>query len=571
MNRLLRRWWKWLLGSLVLFVILIGAAVWFRLPVPGLTQLEQVLFPTRSRNARFGAANRAFTQTVPIQLATDFIPEIKATGKLAWANVAKITAPFAENINTVNVGVGDFVQVTDTIATLLTDDLNTQFDNAWLDLTTQRQALADLGGQNATVSQLAAQADLLVAQEALDKLQKGPATADITTAQLAIASAQEDYDTLAKQNDPNSETVRNARNAMLQAQTTVQRAQVAYDAIGWKGDTSAQSAADTLQNATLTLENAKRTYEDALKPPTETALQKAQLAINKARDDYNTLLKPATLSEIAQAKANVAKAELALANLNGGSSSLAVQQAESKVLTSLTQFEEIRTKLLTGSRLHAPMAGIVVQVPVEAGQAVEQGDVIAQVATPQRFQIQLEVSEVDILKIKLGMAAQIALDVLPSQIISGVVVGIPPLELADSSTSTNSGAQLTTFPVLVNVTDKAFADVLRAGMSADVTFVGTNGLPVHSWLVPVNAIRRQGNNQGVIQVTRRQVTIPVTVELTNITKGEWTVIASPALTETDRVVGSVSSFLDSTTGANPNRGNGGATRGGFQPGGFPIR
>jgi hypothetical protein len=144
------------------------------------------------------------------------------------------------------------------------------------------------------------------------------------------------------------------------------------------------------------------------------------------------------------------------------------------------------------------------------------------------------------------MAVQIALDVLPNQPLSGTVSVITPPEVQsdDNSSGFSGSTQLTSYPVTVVVEESALSDRLRAGMSAQVTFIGSNQLPPDAWLVPINGLELQGENRGVVQLLRGDIPTPLEVEVTDVTQGEWAVVVSPDLQEGDMVVGSTASFVN---------------------------
>ena len=431
-------------------------------------------------------------------------------------------------------------------------------DETWRELSKERQALADLM-KSSDIELMEANAEVLTAQEELDKLEKGPAVADSRSAQLAITEAQLAYDELIKRNDPNSQKVREARYALRQAETAVQNAQTKYDAISWRGDIAASGEAAALQGATFGLEAAQRTYDEAIKPPSDLELQKAQLAISQAQASYNKLFVAATPAQIELAKVRVAKATEKVAQLQQGPSSTRVQEAESKVLDALSKFEEVRAKLLNASNLQAPINGQIVKLSVKPGQVVKQGDTVAAVADPTKFKLVLPVSELYILRIDEGMEVQLTLDVLPDEVITGTVAGFVPAEVqlsGDPSTGQSGGGSLTTYPVIVTVADSEITQNLRAGMSAQATFVGTNGLEPNSWLVPENAVQTDEAGKSTMQVLRGDTPETLEVKLTTQRLGEYVVIVSAELSEADMVVGTTTSFL-APPGAGP----------GFAPGG----
>ncbi len=543
-----RRWFWWLILPLLLIAVLYGVnsrLQWVSLPWQTAPTLQVVEGEFSGLDPLTGMP---LLESSPVQRATDFIPDLTVGGKLEFRTVYAIKAPFDETVAAVLVENGALVQAGDPLLTLKIDTLNDELNTAWLELTKERQALTDLLKASSTTALMEANAELLSAQEELRKLADGPPAAERRAAQLAISEAQLAYEELVNRNDPNAKAVREARFALKQQENEVQRAQTAYNAIAWRGDVAASGEAAALQSATIAHETARDAYAEAIKPPTELETAKAQNAIVQAQSAYEQLLTAATAAEIEQAKVRVAKAEDRLAEVQAGPTSLAVQEAENSVLTALNRVEDLRTKLRSANGLQAPVAGQVVKLSVSAGDVVKEGDTLALVVVPDEFKVRLAVSELFILRIAPAMAVNIALDVLPGQPLMGTVTVIAPPDVETESDTTNTGlsgsTQLTTYPVTVAVHDGAAAARLRAGMSAQVTFIGSNDLPPDSWLVPANGLETVQEGVGVVQLLRGEAPTPLEVTVTDRTQGEWVVVVSTDLQEGDLVVGSTASFLD---------------------------
>lgn len=543
-----RRWFWWLLLLVLLLAGLYLANRRFQwIPLPGQMAPEPqfVAGPPSALDPNTGLP---LQQTSPVQRAADFIPDLTVGGKLEFRTVYEIKAPFDETVDALLVTNGALVEAGTPLLSLKIDTLDDELNSAWLTLTKARQALTDLVKESSTTALMEANAELLSAQEALRKLQEGPSAAERGAAQLAISDAQLAYEELVNRNDPNAKAVREARFTLKQQENEVQRAQTAYNAIAWRGDVAASGEAAALQSATIAHENARDAYEEASKPPTDLELQKAQNAIAQAQSAYDNLFTAATAAAIEQAKVQVAKAEDRLAEVQAGPTSLAIQEAENSVVTALSQVEAVRTKLAAAGALAAPEDGQVVKLPVSAGDVVQEGDTVAVVVVPDEFKLTLAVSELFILRIDLGMAVNIALDVLPGEPLTGTVTVIAPPDVQTGDDQANVGqsgsTQLTTYPVTVAVAQSAAAARLRAGMSAQVTFVGSNQLPPDSWLVPVNGVEIVREGVGMINLMRGDVPTPLEVEVTDQVQGEWVVVISSDLQEGDLVVGATSSFLD---------------------------
>lgn len=543
-RRRLWRWFGWLLGIVALVALLYvlnERFLWF--PLPWQLGADETLVGGQPPDV-------PLIETVPVERAADFIPDLTVSGKLEFRSVYELKAPFDETVAAVQVAAGDMVTLTQPLLALKVDKLGQELNTAWRELTAKRQALADLMQENSSLAVMEAQAALLAAQEELTKLEKGPVAAEIQGAQLAVSEAKLAYEELLARNDPNASKVRDARFALREAEDGVRRAQTAYNAVSWKGDIAASSEAAQLQSATITYERAKAAYDEAAKPPTELEVQKAQNAIAQAQSAYDKLFTAATPAQLEQAKVNVAKAQEKLTAAENGPPPLKVQEAEGEIIEALNRWESVRNKLLNTATLRAPVDGQVVKVAAKPGQAVKEGDTLAVLVIPDEFKLSLAVSELYILRIEPGMAVQITLDVLPGETLSGVVVTIAPPEVQiDNSQSGNSGVpgsgtQFTTYAVTVAVSEHPLAQRLRAGMSAQATFVGSNQLPANAWLVPANAIQDQQGKVATIQIMRGDTPTPLEVEVTEQTQGEAVVVLSDELQQGDMVVGSMSSFLD---------------------------
>lgn len=539
-----RRWLWWLIGIVVLLGVLYGLNLrFFWVPLPWQINSE-------ARVLEGELPGLPLIESSPVQRAVDFIPDLTVAGKLEFRTLYEIKAPFDETVAAVQITNGDVVTAGTSLLALEVDQLNEAINTAWLNLTQKRQALADLMAENSELALLEAKAELLTAQEELEKLEEGPATAETRSAQLAISEAELAYEELLKRNDPNTTKVREARYALREAENTVQRAQTAYNAVSWRGDVAASAEAAALQSATITHENARNAYEEAIKPPTELEVQKAQNAIAQAQSAYDKLFTAITPAQIEQAKVRVAKAQKKVAEIESGPAPLKVQEAEGQVMEALNQLDTARAKLLKNASLGAPVDGQVVKLSAKLGQAVKEGDTLAVVVVPDEFKLTLAVSELYILRIEPGMAVRIILDVLPAEPLTGTVTAIAPPEVqTDSSVGANGataggGTQFTTYGVTVAVNDGPLNERLRAGMSAQVTFIGSNQLPPNAWLVPANGIETDAAGVSTIQLMRGETPTPLVVEVTDQTQGEWVVVISADLQDGDMVVGSTASFLD---------------------------
>lgn len=143
----------------------------------------------------------------------------------------------------------------------------------------------------------------------------------------------------------------------------------------------------------------------------------------------------------------------------------ALESANFQIERQEMQLKEANDQLAKAS-LFAPIDGTVVSLASELGDRVVgtgqfAGTEIMRVADLGNMEVNVDVSEADIVNIEIGDTATIEVDALADEKLSGTVT-----EIANSAVTTNarSQEQLTTFSVIVKLDSPA--ERLRPGMSA---------------------------------------------------------------------------------------------------------
>ncbi|GHV83256.1 hypothetical protein AGMMS50212_05960 [Spirochaetia bacterium] len=134
----------------------------------------------------------------------------------------------------------------------------------------------------------------------------------------------------------------------------------------------------------------------------------------------------------------------------------------------------------------APIAGIVTAVPGQVGQKISQANSIVQIAGGGALEIQLNVSEKNISKIKMGLPCTILLDAYPGESFRGRVSEISPT--VDPASRT--------MKIKVNVDNQGSR--LKAGMFATVRVIVQQKDNVLE--LPSNAILQRGEDKFVYKV-----------------------------------------------------------------------
>ncbi len=138
--------------------------------------------------------------------------------------------------------------------------------------------------------------------------------------------------------------------------------------------------------------------------------------------------------------------------------------------------------------LMAPIDGMVIARNMEPGQTVTAGDAI--LVLSDRLIIKTQVDETDIGQIQLGQPTQITLDAYPNQIVVGRVDHV-----AYEAKTVNN---VTIYEV--DVLPEQVPDVMRSGMTANVTFVVAAKHDVLT--LPAEAVRQERDYSTVLMQDR---------------------------------------------------------------------
>ena len=186
-----------------------------------------------------------------------------------------------------------------------------------------------------------------------------------------------------------------------------------------------QSALAAYQNRKADLERTILTQEAEL-ASVETNYNNAKLNL----ESQETLLKEGLVAELSvkQLRSNVVdlKNRLAISQKqlenakNGVKSQLAPQEAE--VAQRSAQYQ-LRLQELDALKVKAGMAGVLSQVPVEAGQQVGPGTNLARVADPTRLKAEVRIAETQTKDIRIGQLAEVD---TRNGVIQGKVMRIDP-------------------------------------------------------------------------------------------------------------------------------------------------
>ena len=383
---------------------------------------------------------------------------LSAVGTVEVKDDRQVVLGAGGRVDAIHVEVGDPVKAGEILIALDTTHLDWAVEQAEIGFETARISFEELGDLIEESDIQLAVAGLLLAQETLAEVEKGPRAEELAAAQSSVAAAWAWHEEL--QEKPTPAQINSALANLRKAEISLQQAQREYDKIAWLPEAAASAAADDLQRATVDLEAAKAAYEEANKPATESELQSALSSAQSAQNNLNRLDEKPTPAELAEANANVVSAETTLQKLKEGPKESELRKAELNVRQAMIGLEQARLDR-EYAEVRAPINGTVLSVDVELGQQASAGSVAATLADTANVRLVVNVEQKDISRIRGGQAVSVSVFALPDQQFAGVVDRVAP--------TANSGTGFVTFPVIIMLTDGPM-ELLLPGMTASAVF-----------------------------------------------------------------------------------------------------
>ena len=241
-----------------------------------------------------------------------------------------------------------------------------------------------------------------------------------------------------------------------------------------------------LNNARAQTANSRSQIENSIAQKEQLT---AQLKQAELLHDRNTKLKSdgvisdsefeETLTNIESLKANIRASEASIR-----SAQESAKAAEFTVKSATAQVKELRTNL-SRTAIKAPTAGIITSLAVEEGERVVgtaqmAGTEMMRVSNLNVMEVQVEVSENDILKVELSDVVEVEVDAYIDRKFEGYVSEIAN-SAANSASATGSlnTDQVTNFIVKIIIKPSSYDDIIsdinpypfRPGMSASVDII----------------------------------------------------------------------------------------------------
>jgi multidrug efflux pump subunit AcrA (membrane-fusion protein) len=380
---------------------------------------------------------------------------IGMAGNLTPTSEADVNFASAGTVQTVYVQVGQSVGVGTPLGTLDSSLLSAQLSQA--------------------------QATLASAQAKLAQDRAGPTSAQtLTSAQNSVASAlvsmTNAQTSLADTQAINAQSVSAAQAAVTAAQTLVNADQAAVDQ----------------DSATLTADQAAVPVDAAKVAADQAKLAADQLVLNKDKavlDGAKSALAAATVkaqqsndqaaAQLASMQQQYSAARSSLASLQTSATPQTIQMDNAQIQIDQVNVDSLQRQV-DSSTLTSPLAGIVSQVNVKAGQATSSGAGGAATSAfvifaPGSYQLTGTVSDSQVNLVAVGQTVEVT-PAGSTQAVQGKIASIAPAAVVSSGVAT--------FGVTAQLTDTS--NSIRPGVSASATIVINQ--VVHVLTVPTSAV-----------------------------------------------------------------------------------
>jgi len=209
----------------------------------------------------------------------------------------------------------------------------------------------------------------------------------------------------------------------------------------------------------------------------EEAFRQAEASFKNASDDYTRmkeLLSSKTItrkqfddaeSRYTIAKAQMGSAEQGVAKVRNFARPEDLATARARASQAKATSDLIK-KQLADAIVVAPVPGTITHVPVEQGELIGMGSVVATISRLDKMNLMIYVAEAELGKAKLGGMADVYIDTYPDKAFPAKIVYISPIaEFTPKNVQTKEDRTKLVFGVKLEIENKE--GVLKSGMPAD--------------------------------------------------------------------------------------------------------
>ena len=494
------------------------------------------------------------------------LSQVVETGSLDAEKTVEVKSKVSGRIAKLMVDEGDIVKVEQLIAEIDPEETQLQVNQNQARLKAGQAQVAQIRVQIAQ-RKVTSKTNLERANSQVEQLKLELAAqptltrTDVDAAETAYNNAVKGRDLLVKVTQPNSTT--NLNNQLNEATSNYQNALAEHERskrlldLGYISQRAYDTAKNQLDLAATRLSSIKdqlgrQANEQSLeRDQAEQSVRQAKAVLDRAV--ANTFHDTTKREEYERALTSKLDAEAALMDVQALEASLQQQQANvQQIQDSLND----TLRLLRETEIRSPIAGIVTRRMVQEGELVaslssfSSGTPIVRVEDRSKMLVKLEINEIDVAKLKIGMDAKINVDAFPDAQFEGKVTKIAPTDLTTGASTPGAASGASSSAVVkyqVEVSIEKPAPDLKSGMSAKCTmtvldrrdvltlprqFVGKEKDGTYFVMLPPKDKRDQNSKPTKVKVTVGATSATDMEILSGVKDGD--VVQKPEYTGPDR-------------------------------------
>ena len=440
--------------------------------------------------------------------------KVVETGSIEAERVVEVKSRVSGRVAKLLVDDGDVVKKGQLIAVIdpQETELKVQQDQAQL-----RGAQASVARTSIEMDQrrVTAQSNLSRAKSRLAQLEK-EALAQPKLTRLTIESSRTSYQTTKSEYERLVNTTQ--PNERLETENAVKQAETSYEVTkrdferesslfqqGYSSKRDVDNAQLQLRQAEVNLSNSRdrlkrlsarqaqdrKNMEEKL-VTSRTEMERAQT--NSFQDDIKRREYDQALANLDDARAGLRDVEAMAASRAQGQAS--IDQIKSSLNDSLRQLGE--------TEIRSPIDGVISKKLVQVGELVaslssfSSGSPIVRIEDRSSMIVKLDINEIDVAKLTVGMGANITIDAFPGKTFTGAIKKIYPSSNALSAAGAtdaagNAGRQVVKYRVEIRINDNI--EGIKSGMNASCTVVTDQKKEVI--LVPIDYVELKNNEAFV--------------------------------------------------------------------------
>lgn len=368
------------------------------------------------------AAQAAAVKTVNVATATP--AQVSADGYVVPARYATLSAGAPGRVVAVHVFEGQAVPAGALLVTLENAAQRATVAQAQANLAQSEARLAQLqaGARGEEIAQ--AQAGVAAAQAHLDRLRHSPTPEQVASARQAVAVAQANLARV--QAGPAPEQLNVAAAAMQAAEATLKQAQAAYDKVAWRNDVAMLPQSVQLEQATIEYQRASASYRNLAAGATPAEIHVYWEQVAQAQASLAEVRAGPHPADIAAAEAELQRAQAGLALTRAGARPEEIAAAQAQVAAAQAAVSQAQASL-EQTTVRAPFGGTVSALDAVVGEYVAPGRPLVKLGDASAWLVETDnLSELDVVKLRVGDRVAVTLDAWPGQTLAGTVQQIQP-------------------------------------------------------------------------------------------------------------------------------------------------